>query len=272
MDQNKKNKVKEFFRKEGFYLVLFICLCVVATVAAFTLRRNSTTKQQNQSNNEFTLNVEDETAVDDTSNIQKQNAERVEGDQTLADANEIADITEEETASVDETEVVNETESPNEELAQADETTEVSAGTSNDVIFSLPVDGAIARNFGVMIRTYEDSTRTEDNTRRGIDLSAAVGTPVYASGEGVVEEISNNVTDGTYILISHANGLKTKYSNLSEEVNVAVGDIIAAGTQLGTIGNTSSIFTSEICGDVLNLQVIDANGTDVNPEAYFNFQ
>ncbi len=41
MDQNKKNKVKDFFRKEGFYLVLLVCLCVVATVAAFTIRKNS---------------------------------------------------------------------------------------------------------------------------------------------------------------------------------------------------------------------------------------
>ena len=53
MNQNKKNKVKDFLRKEGFYLVLFVCLCIVATVAAFTIRKNSeittytVTEQQN---------------------------------------------------------------------------------------------------------------------------------------------------------------------------------------------------------------------------------
>ena len=60
MDKN--NKVKDFFRREGFYLVLFICLCIVATVAAFTIKNNSTAKEQSQSNNEFTMNTEEATS------------------------------------------------------------------------------------------------------------------------------------------------------------------------------------------------------------------
>ena len=56
MDQNKKNKVKDFFRKEGFYLVLLVCLCVVATVAAFTIKKNSVAKEQNNTSNELSLN------------------------------------------------------------------------------------------------------------------------------------------------------------------------------------------------------------------------
>lgn len=263
MNKNKNNKVKEFLRKEGFYVVLFICLCVVATVATFTLRSDSTSKQENQSNDEFTLNVDESTAsLDDASNIQMRNAERVELD------DEVADISENEVAEATETEVADLTE----EVAEYDQTSEVMAEANSEIIFSLPVEGAIARNFDVMIRTYEDSTRTEDNTRRGIDLSATVGSVVFAAAEGQVEEISNNVTDGTYVVISHANGLKTKYANLSEEVNVAVGDMVEAGTEIGTVGNTSSVFTSEICGDVVNLQVMDSNGNDLNPEEYFNFQ
>ena len=56
MDQNKKNKVKDFFRKEGFYLVLLVCLCVVATIAAFTIKKNSVAKEQNKTSNELSLN------------------------------------------------------------------------------------------------------------------------------------------------------------------------------------------------------------------------
>ena len=67
-------------------------------------------------------------------------------------------------------------------------------------------------------------------------------------------------------------GLKTKYTNLSEEVKVAVGDIVSTGTEIGTVGNTSGIFTSKVCGDVLNIQVQDANGNDVDPGAYFDFK
>ena len=57
------------------------------------------------------------------------------------------------------------------------------------------------------------------HTRRGIDINASVGTVVKSAAEGKVEEVSSNTTDGTYVVIAHANGLKTKYANLSEEVN-----------------------------------------------------
>ena len=155
-----------------------------------------------------------------------------------------------------------------------EEVTDVSAGTDTEVVLSLPIDGnvAISRDFGKMIRTYVDETRSEDTSRRGIDINAAVGTVVKSAAEGKVEEVSSNTTDGTYVVIAHANGLKTKYTNLSEEVKVAVGDVVSTGTEIGTVGNTSGIFTSKVCGDVLNVQVQDANGNDVDPSAYFDFK
>ena len=47
---------------------------------------------------------------------------------------------------------------------------------------------------------------------------------VRAAAEGEVKEVANKVEDGTYIVIAHANGLYTKYSNLSQETMVNVGD------------------------------------------------
>lgn len=277
MDQNKKNKVKDFFRKEGFYLVLFVCLCVVATVAAFTIRKNSVAKEQNKANNELSLNeVEDNNSSETDSNFNKQNAERVENNDELANSNEES-LSEPEVASVDDEVATNDQEEVAEnqttEITQ-EEVADVSAGTDTEVVLSLPIDGnvAISRDFGKMIRTYVDETRSEDTSRRGIDINAAVGTVVKSAAEGKVEEVSSNTTDGTYVVIAHANGLKTKYTNLSEEVKVAVGDVVSTGTEIGTVGNTSGIFTSKVCGDVLNVQVQDANGNDVDPNAYFDFK
>ena len=274
MDQNKK---KDFFRKEGFYLVLFVCLCIVATVAAFTIRKNSVAKEENKVNNELSLNeVEDNTSSETDSSFNKQNAERVENNDELANNSEeilsepevadaeeqVADNTQEEVAENQVTESTQE------------ETADVSAGNDTQIVLSLPIDGnvAISREFGKMIRTYSDETRSEDTSRRGIDINAAVGTVVKAAAEGKVEEVSSNTTDGTYVVVAHANGLKTKYTNLSEEVKVATGDVVSAGTEIGTVGNTSGIFTSKVCGDVLNLQIQDANGNDVDPSAYFDFK
>ena len=266
MDQNKKNKVKDFFRREGFYVVLFVCLCLVATVAAFTVRKNSISKEQNKVNNELSLNeAEDNISSKTDSNFNKQNAERVENNDELANVDDEVANNENQGTEVAENQTTEVTE---------EETADVSAGTDTEVVLSLPIDGniAISREFGKMIRTYSDENRSEDTSRRGIDINASVGTVVKAAAEGKVEEVSSNTTDGTYVVIAHANGLKTKYTNLSEEVKVAVEDVVNAGTEIGTVGNTSGIFTSKVCGDVLNVQVQDANGNDVNPSSYFNFK
>ena len=274
MDQNKKNKVKDFFRKEGFYLVLFVCLCIVATVAAFTIRKNSVANEQNKVNNELSLNeVEDNNSSETDSNFNKQNAERVENNDELANSNEEG-LSEPEVANAEDEVATNAQEEVAENQVTEEEVADVSAGTDTEVVLSLPIDGnvAISRDFGKMIRTYIDETRSEDTSRRGIDINASVGTTVKAAAEGKVEEVASNTTDGTYVVIAHANGLKTKYTNLSEEVKVAVGDVVSTGTEIGTVGNTSGIFTSKVCGDVLNVQVQDANGNDVDPSSYFDFK
>ena len=301
MDQNKKNKVKDFFRKEGFYLVLLVCLCVVATVAAFTIKKNSVAKEQNNTSNELSLNdVQDSNSSEVDSNVNKQNAERVESNDKLANNeeslqkditknaervennDELAEANDNEISQEEVTnEVDNDTNDTNEAIVSENQNNseqeadvDVSAGTDSNIVLSLPIDGevAISREFGKMVRTYSDETRSEDISRRGIDINAAVGTTVKAAAEGKVEEVSSNTTDGTYVVIAHANGLKTKYANLSEDVKVAAGDTVSAGTEIGTVGNSSGIFTSKICGDVLNVQVQDANGKDVDPSAYFEMK
>ena len=277
MDQNKKNKVKDFFRKEGFYLVLLVCLCVVATVAAFTIKKNSVAKEQNNTSNELSLNdVQDSNSSEVDSNFNMQNAERVENNDELAEANDNEISQEELTNEADnDTNDTNEAiVSENQNNSEQEADVDVSAGTDSNIVLSLPIDGevAISREFGKMVRTYSDETRSEDISRRGIDINAAVGTTVKAAAEGKVEEVSSNTTDGTYVVIAHANGLKTKYANLSEDVKVAAGDTVSAGTEIGTVGNSSGIFTSKICGDVLNVQVQDANGKDVDPSAYFEMK
>ena len=83
--------------------------------------------------------------------------------------------------------------------------------------------------------------------------------------------MGSNSEDGNYIVVAHANGLKTKYANLDPEVYVSEGDMVTEGQEIGIIGNSSLVFTSDICGDVLNLQVEDANGKSVDPSSYFNF-
>ena len=265
MNSNNKDKVKDFFRKEGFYFILLICLCIVAVVAAFTVKKNNELKQSSN-NNEFTLNVEESTNNStETSRNEMQNADRVEnGDNIAEESNELDEVASNE-ESTEYTEVADNT-----EIADSTEEAPVSS-TVTEVVFQLPLEGMISREYKEMVRLQNNENGTVDRTRRGIDLNAPVGTTVKASAEGKVIEVSKSTEDGNFIVIEHTNGLKTKYANLGEEVLVAIGDTVSAGYEIGTVGNSSMIFTSEICGDVLNLQLEDVEGNQLNPSDYFNF-
>ena len=250
MNLNNKDKVKDFFRREGFYFILLICLCIVAVVAAFTIKKNNELKQSNDHNNEFTLNVEDSTNDSaETSRNEMPNADRVEnGDNVAEGSNELDEVANNEEVD-DYTEV-------------ADNTEDVPvSNTVTEVVFQLPLEGMISREYKEMVRLQNSESGTVDRTRRGINAAA----------EGKVIEVSKSTEDGNFIVIEHTNGLKTKYANLDGEVSVAVGDTVSAGDQIGIVGNSSMIFTSEVCGDVLNLQVEDSEGNQVNPSDYFSF-
>ena len=239
MDQNKKDKVKDFFRKEGFYLVLFLCLCVIATVAVVTTKKNKALEQSNQSQNEFTLNVDDKA----TSDLQKQNADRVENTQN----NVLAEN----------------------EIASTEEDVNVSTGTNVEVSFANPLDGSIAR--GYSYPKPQDMSDGSSRNIRGIDIKASVGTEVKAAAVGEVKEVSSKIEEGNYVVVAHANGLYTKYCNLSKDIRVNVGDKVTEETVIGTVGDSSKIFTNNEFGEHLNIQVQDVDGKDLDPTTYFTF-
>ncbi|MDP2704598.1 MAG: M23 family metallopeptidase [bacterium] len=74
-----------------------------------------------------------------------------------------------------------------------------------------------------------------------VDIADECGSPVYAAAEGLVKEESEegywNEGYGNYVVIGHPNGTETKYAHT--EKNLArVGDYVAQGNQIATIGNT----------------------------------
>jgi murein DD-endopeptidase MepM/ murein hydrolase activator NlpD len=110
-------------------------------------------------------------------------------------------------------------------------------------------------------------------TIRGINIQANVGTEVKAAADGVVDFAENSgVEEGVVVEIKHANGLKTRYGNLDANLSVKKGDKVTANQVIGKVGETAKVFSKDIFGEFLNLQVIDAKGEQVNPEKYFNLK
>jgi murein DD-endopeptidase MepM/ murein hydrolase activator NlpD len=72
---------------------------------------------------------------------------------------------------------------------------------------------------------------------KGLDLSADVGTPVYATGDGVVKSAYYSESYGNVIFLDHRFGYETRYAHLSK-FNVKQGVKVKRGELIGFVGST----------------------------------
>ena len=98
---------------------------------------------------------------------------------------------------------------------------------------------------------------------KGIDLTAPVGTPVYAAGDGVIkssnENSFSNTGYGKFIDIDHQiDGLSSKYAHLSKII-VKEGQTVKRGEKIGEVGNTGLSTAPHLHYE------IRINGEAVNP-------
>jgi len=72
----------------------------------------------------------------------------------------------------------------------------------------------------------------------GMDFTAKTGTPIYATGDGVVAKADNSLSGyGNHIEISHGFGYLTLYAHLSK-YNVRHGQRVKRGDIIGYVGST----------------------------------
>lgn len=121
------------------------------------------------------------------------------------------------------------------------ETTEENKTTDTTVElnFEKPVEGDIVRDFAVDSLIYSE-TLQEWTTHTGIDIKADKTTVVKAAEAGTVKTIKNDPRYGLTIVVEHANGFQTVYSNLLTSEFVVEGEKVEKGQSLGTVGNTAA--------------------------------
>ncbi|WP_042062936.1 murein DD-endopeptidase MepM [Aeromonas allosaccharophila] len=71
----------------------------------------------------------------------------------------------------------------------------------------------------------------------GTDFAVPVGTPVLATGDGIVQKATSHPLAGTYIVIKHGRTLSTRYLHLSKLL-VKTGQRVKMGDKIGLSGNT----------------------------------
>ena len=81
-------------------------------------------------------------------------------------------------------------------------------------------------------------------THDGIDIAAAVGTPVLAACSGTVTAIESDDLLGTCVRIVNDRGYESTYANLQSVPTVGEGQYVSAGQVIGSVGTTSLIESS----------------------------
>lgn len=100
---------------------------------------------------------------------------------------------------------------------------------------AVPIHGEFELNSGFGTRSDPLNHRTA--IHEGLDFGAPSGTPVYATGEGVVVLAESWDRYGNTVEIDHGNGITTRYAHMSK-IKVKEGQRVTRSTVVGLVGNT----------------------------------
>lgn len=101
-----------------------------------------------------------------------------------------------------------------------------------------PVDLHDLRRIGSLFGYRTDPFYKVTKFHEGMDFTAAIGSPIYATGDGVISEAEYNSGGyGNKIIINHGYSYETVYAHLSK-IKVKVGQRVKRGEVIGLMGNT----------------------------------
>lgn len=126
----------------------------------------------------------------------------------------------------------------------------------------LPADGPVVSGYGMR---FHPILRVRQ-MHHGLDIVVPVGTPVFATGDGVIKTAGRNVGYGNYVEVEHSStGYTTLYAHLSEiPSHIRRGKKVERGEEIGLSGNTG-----RSSGPHLHYEVRDSDGRTLNPVYFF---
>jgi len=114
---------------------------------------------------------------------------------------------------------------------------------------------------------YFAASRNGRRHHQGVDLCAAIGTPVLASRSGLVVSATRNRGMGKYVIIRHKGNIITIYGHLSE-IKVKKGEWVRQRAVIGAVGKTGN---ANNCQIVPHLHFeIRKNGVPQDPMEYIS--
>jgi murein DD-endopeptidase MepM/ murein hydrolase activator NlpD len=124
-------------------------------------------------------------------------------------------------------------------------------------LLKTPINGArITSGFGMRMHPLLGYSKMH----KGIDFGAAIGTPIYAAGDGVIEEAGRKGGYGNYVKLKHNDHYATAYGHASRIARgIHPGVHVKQGQVIAYVGSTG--FST---GPHLHYEIL-VNGAQVNP-------
>lgn len=121
-----------------------------------------------------------------------------------------------------------------------------------------PIDGAkLTSGFGMRMHPILGYSKMH----KGLDFGAPTGTPIYAAGNGVLEEVGPNGSYGNYVRIRHNTDITTAYAHLSRFAKgIRRGGRVDQGEVIGYVGTTGRSTGAHLHYEVLK------KGHQINPK------
>lgn len=106
----------------------------------------------------------------------------------------------------------------------------------------------------------------------GMDFASPEGTPIYATGDGVVERADNTAQGyGNHVVINHGYGYQTLYGHMSK-IAATVGKRVKRGELIGYVGSTGLSTAPHVHYEVIKnnekVNPINFYYNDLSPEEY----
>jgi murein DD-endopeptidase MepM/ murein hydrolase activator NlpD len=118
---------------------------------------------------------------------------------------------------------------------------------------------ALASGFGMRIHPVYKVKKMHT----GVDFAAAIGTPIYATADGLVDQLEVNFSGyGKSLGIDHGFGYRTRYAHM-HGFAVRQGQRVKRGELIGYVGDTGLSTAPHLHYEVF------INGVHVNPIHYF---
>lgn len=255
--KNSSNK-SSILKREGFYVVLFLCLCVIAVLTVYISKTNALKAQQE---------------------LAKSKAVQVE--EKLQDAEEVnnsAVTQKKENSVINQKKKEDSTEKEDKKDTTKKEASKTTSSKKMSISLVNPVAGEISRKF-----SGEELQHTKAldiwETHEGVDIACSLGSEVKAADSGKIVDIYNDDKAektlksgfGVTVVIEHDNGYRSVYSNLAENLNVKKGDNVKSGDVIGSVGDTSVREDIKVDGAHLHFGLLEKKGKDykaVDPTSY----